>query len=276
LIETGNRDPFLGRVVRWLMEDQKTGRWRSTQENIYVVSALSEYFNTFENETPDFRAKIRMAGRDALDAVFKGRELKTTSTEESLDSFQKGKELPVRIEKTGPGLLYYGIRMNYYPTRDTLVRDEGIAVIKTISTMDGKPVGQNSSGDYVLSAGSMYKVTLRIVVPQQRNFVVVDDPLPAGAEAVNLTFDTESGFLGRDLNSGNWESMYWNGGFNHVEQKDDRVLLFASTLQAGVHDYSYLVRAATYGTFRMPATHAEEMYEPDVFGQTAQKAVVVR
>ncbi len=182
----------------------------------------------------------------------------------------------MRIEKTGPGLLYYGIRMNYYPTRDTLVRDEGIAVIKTISSMDGKPVGQNSSGDYVLSAGSMYKVTLRIVVPQQRNFVVVDDPLPAGAEAVNLTFDTESGFLGRDLNSGNWESMYWNGGFNHVEQKDDRVLLFASTLQAGVHDYSYLVGAATYGTFRMPATHAEEMYEPDVFGQTAQKAIVVR
>ena len=276
LIETGNRDPFLGRVVRWLMEDQKTGRWRSTQENIYVVSALAEYFNTFENETPDFRAKIRIAGRDALDAVFKGRELKTTSTEESLDSFQKGKELQVRIEKTGPGLLYYGIRMNYYPTRDTLVRDEGIAVIKTISTIDGKPVGQNSSGDYVLSAGSMYKVTLRIVVPQQRNFVVVDDPLPAGAEAVNLTFDTESGFLGRDLNTGNWETMYWNGGFNHVEQQDDRVLLFASTLQAGVHDYSYLVRAATYGTFRMPATHAEEMYEPDVFGQTAQKAVVVR
>ncbi len=276
LIRIGNRDQFLGRVVRWLMEDQKVGRWRSTQENIYVVSALADYFDAFENETPDFKTQIKIAGKNVLDAVFKGRELKTISTEQSLDSFQKDRKLPVRIEKSGTGILYYGIRMNYYPTRDTLARDEGIAVIKTISTVNGKAVPHDSVGNYVLSAGSMYKVTLRIVIPQQRNFIVVDDPLPAGTEAVNLTFDTESDFLSRNVSGDNWESMYWNGGFNHVEQKDDRVLLFATTLSAGVHDYSYLVRAATYGTFRMPATHAEQMYEPDVFGQTVQRIVIVR
>ncbi|MCL5021348.1 MAG: hypothetical protein M1339_06795, partial [Bacteroidetes bacterium] len=278
LLETGDRDPFLSKVVRWIMQEQKVGRWRSTQENVFVVAALSDYFEAFENETPDFKVQITIAGKKILDAIFKGREFKTLSETKTLASFEKNKQLPVHIEKDGPGILYYGMRMNYYPTRDTIVRDEGIAVLKTITSVDGKPVEQTHDGEYVLSAGNMYKVTLTVVVPQERNFVVIDDPLPAGTEPVNLTFQTESSFLGASVDNdiSQYESMYWSGGFNHVEQKDDRVLLFANTLDAGVHSYSYLVRAATYGTFAMPGTHAEEMYTPDVFGGTTFRTVIVK
>ncbi|GAI63868.1 unnamed protein product, partial [marine sediment metagenome] len=34
-----------------------------------------------------------------------------------------------------------------------------------------------------------YKVTLSVITPQERNFVVVDDPLPAGVEVINTSFD---------------------------------------------------------------------------------------
>ncbi len=106
---------------------------------------------------------------------------------------------------------------------------------------------------------------------------MVDDPLPAGFEAVNLNFETESSEAARQLGDAqSRDDEYWWGGFNHVEQKDDRVLLFSDDLFAGVHTYSYLVRATTYGTFSMPATYTEQMYDPDVFGRTTSRTIVVR
>lgn len=68
--------------------------------------------------------------------------------------------------------------MNYYTTRDTLIRPEGIAVLKTLATVDGKPVEQTRDGAYVLSAGNMYKVTLSVVVPQERDSRSISEPHP--------------------------------------------------------------------------------------------------
>jgi alpha-2-macroglobulin len=271
LLEVGSRDPILSKVVRWIMQEQKVGRWRSTQENIYVVSALSTYFETFESETPSFKATISVAGKKVLQQMFEGRSLNTISSTEKLTSFKGGDQLAVNITKVGPGILYYGIRMNYYPVKDSIPRDEGIALLKTITPLSGE-----MKGDSTFDAGSSFKVTLTVIVPQERNFVVVDDPLPAGFEAVNLNYQTSSSELGRELGESQRNDEYWWGGFNHVEQKDDRVLLFADALFAGVHTYSYIVRATTYGKFSMPATYAEQMYEPDVFGRTTTKTIVVK
>ena len=272
LLEVGSRDPVLSKVVQWIMQEQKVGRWRSTQENVYVVNALSTYFRTFESENPNFNATISVAGREVLRQMFEGRSLNTINSTEKLSSFEVGEQLPVNVRKLGPGILYYGVRMNYYPVKDSIPRNEGITLLKTITPLSGK-----MKADSCFDAGSSFKVTLTVIAPQERNFVVVDDPLPAGFEAVNLNFETESSELGRQLGEAQGgNDYYWWGGFNHVEQKDDRVLLFADALSAGVHTYSYLVRATTYGTFSMPATYAGQMYEPDVFGRTTSRTVIVK
>ena len=53
-------------------------------------------------------------------------------------------------------------------------------------------------------------------------------------------------------------------------------LRFATRLSAGDHEFTYVARATTSGTFRTAPSHAEEMYEPEVFGRTATTAVTVR
>ena len=40
--------------------------------------------------------------------------------------------------------------------------------------------------------GDLLRVTVRVVVPDDRKYVVVDDPLPAGMEVVDQSFDTEA------------------------------------------------------------------------------------
>jgi uncharacterized protein YfaS (alpha-2-macroglobulin family) len=61
-----------------------------------------------------------------------------------------------------------------------------------------------------------------------------------------------------------------------VERHDDRVLLFATRLSEGAHAFSYVVRATTAGTYRTAPAHAEEMYEPEVFGRTATAVIDVK
>jgi uncharacterized protein YfaS (alpha-2-macroglobulin family) len=61
-----------------------------------------------------------------------------------------------------------------------------------------------------------------------------------------------------------------------VERHDDRVLLFATRLAEGEHVFSYVARATTAGTFQVAPAHAEEMYEPEVFGRTPSAVVEVR
>jgi len=54
------------------------------------------------------------------------------------------------------------------------------------------------------------------------------------------------------------------------------VQLFATRLSEGHHEFSYVARATTAGTFRTAPAHGEEMYEPEVFGRTATAVIEVR
>ena len=42
-----------------------------------------------------------------------------------------------------------------------------------------------------------------------------------------------------------------------------------------MHEYTYVARATTPGTFVVPPTRAEEMYSPETFGRTATDHVIV-
>jgi uncharacterized protein YfaS (alpha-2-macroglobulin family) len=45
-------------------------------------------------------------------------------------------------------------------------------------------------------------------------------------------------------------------------------MLFANHLPPGVHDFSYLARATTSGTFVLKPARAEAMYAPELWGRS--------
>ena len=110
--------------------------------------------------------------------------------------------------------------------------------------------------------------------------MAVNDPLPAGFEPVESWFATSAAALAREndegTSEGDWTTMWRKGGFDHVERHDDRVQLFATRLSEGRHTFTYVVRATTAGSFRTAPAHAEEMYQPEVFGRTATAVIEIR
>ena len=138
------------------------------------------------------------------------------------------------------------------------------------------------------AVGSM----LKQLPAEDRSMVVLDDPLPAGLEAVDLSLRTVSPFAGEPLTVsedevvkddgggwywgwGSWDSGMWSA-FDHTEIRDDRVVYFARRLWRGRYDATYLARATTAGRFVSAPAQAEEMYNPGVHGRSGGGLFTVR
>jgi uncharacterized protein YfaS (alpha-2-macroglobulin family) len=261
------------KVTRWLASGRKSGRWRSTQENMYVFYAFNEYVKHYEKENPDFTAEVLLDNKKVLGENFTGRQLSPEGTSLTVAGLKRDVMLPVDISKKGAGRLYYELRMIYAPDKQMPAAAEGISIEKSVERLKDK---STATAEFI--AGEKYIVKLKVKTDQDRQFVVLDDPLPAGFEVVNLNFAVESGEDTRQFNTQPREGdIYrWWGGFDHSEKYDDRVLAFASYLTRGEHVYSYMVQATTPGQFLMPAAKISEMYTPEVFGRTDQKMIGVR
>jgi hypothetical protein len=271
LIESGREHPLLPSIAKWIVEKMRATGRLTTQENFFAVYALNEYYRKYETMSPDFQARILLAGGIVLDERFKSGERRVKTVRKSLAEVKTAEAgtVPMQVEKSGDGLLYYGARLTYAPRTAARPRDEGLAVWKNIESLSGRPLD-------AVPAGALVVVKLEIALPQETLFVIVNDPLPAGLEAVNPSFRTESEEEQRKLRQLEAQpSPYWRRGFNHIEMHDDRVLLFADSLAPGIHTHRYLARALSFGSFVLPGTTAEKMYAPEVFGRSAERTVRV-
>jgi hypothetical protein len=212
-----------------------------------------------------------------LQETFQQRTLRTANATVPADELPIGETLPIDITTSGTGAATYSLRLTTFTTAPQPARSRGLSIARTIQPLDarGEPVGTPmATGDrtVTLESGDLVRVTLRLTSPADRNYVAVDDALPAGLEAVNAAFVTAEQDV---LQEAETSPDRWWGSFNHTELRDDRVLLFADYLRQGEHTYTYVARATTPGTFGHPPATAEEMYRPATRGQTATGTLVV-
>jgi uncharacterized protein YfaS (alpha-2-macroglobulin family) len=155
----------------------------------------------------------------------------------------------------------------------------GITVERWIERFsDGAPITDVAEGEII-------RVRLRVRAEFRRDFIALEDWLPAGLEVIDPSLRTSSTMAAlRDDASDNaaynsqheaddesgesTESWYWSGPWEYRELRDDKVRWFARQLTAGTHTVSYLARATSAGKFARPPAHAEEMYNPGVNGRS--------
>lgn len=272
LLETEKTNQWAPAMARWLSEKAKGGRWRTTQENLFVFWALSTYFNAYEAETPNYSVHTAVGNKFGYDAVFKGRDFHVERKKLFLSLFKPNEILDVALEKKGKGNLYYKVELTYAPKDYLPPRDEGIKVEKTFFTLDGKPV---TDGQFRL--GEVYRVKVDLTTAKERTYVALESPVPTGFEVVNTRLATESQELAQKESQANYDSNYrwWYVPFNRSEIWDDRVVVFSDYLPSGTNTYSYLVRATIPGHFILPPDEAAMMYYPEIFGRSGGATVEI-
>ncbi len=279
-VRRGDTTSTAPQLVRWLLAAREDGRWGNTQENATTLTALVAYYRRFEAEEPNLTATVRLGTRTMGTASFRGRSSEPQQVQlampELLRRVPAGTEGDLSVSRAGTGPLYYTSRLRFIPATPLPADDNGIRIERRY-----EPFVENGSAPAATTfrAGDLIRVTLTLVVPQERRYVAVTDPLPGGVEAVDGFFRTTASDLARDASVTSNETPGWwfeRGGFDHVEKHDDRVTLFATRLASGRHEFSYLVRASTAGTFTASGTVAEQMYAPEVRGRTGPSVIEVR
>jgi alpha-2-macroglobulin len=248
---------------------------------VFILVALDRYFNTYEAQTPDFVARVWLGDQYAGESTFRGRTTDYKQVDVPMAYLAQNAQGPQNLimSKEGPGRLYYRLGMRYAPKDLNLpAYDAGFTVERKYEAVDNPAdVTRNDNGEWIIKAGSRVRVQLTMVVPTRRYHVALTDPLPAGLEAMNPALAT-TGSLPQDPNQPSKQGYYWWWGpwYEHQNLRDQRAEAFASTVWAGVHDYSYIARATTPGQFVVPPAKAEEMYAPETFGRSAGDVVIVR
>ncbi|HSO41088.1 MAG TPA: alpha-2-macroglobulin family protein, partial [Labilithrix sp.] len=271
---------LIPKLAKGLLAHRTAGRWSSTQENAFVLLALARYFETYEKTTPDFVARVWLGDRFAGEHAFKGRTTERSNVGIPMSVVAASAPGELVLAKDGPGRLYYRIGMQYAPAGPPPPpADHGFTVLRRyepIDAPDDLTHQQDAAGWFWRAkAGARIRVRVTMVTRSRRAHVALVDPLPAGFEPMNPELAV-TGAIPQDPKAATSGHAWWQRTwYEHENLRDDRVEAFASLVWEGVHEYTYVARATTPGSFVAPAPRAEEMYTPETFGRGASDRIVV-
>jgi len=117
-----------------------------------------------------------------------------------------------------------------------------------------------------LGVGQVFDIGLEIITDHPVDHVVITDPLPAGLEAVDNSFQTSTKAVESQADS-------WQIGYKTMYR--DRVVAYSDRLEPGAYSLHYLVRSVTPGTYLWPGAEAHLQYAPEEFGRSASSTLIV-
>ena len=147
-----------------------------------------------------------------------------------------------------------------------------------------EPVSQRVKGQY--SRGDVLKVTVLVEATAERNWVVVNDPIPAGATLVSDLGGQSQMLAGQEQAGGgsrfsvtDKDGKVWDvqAGVSpaYVERRRDSWRGYFDWVPRGNFAIVYLMRLNGAGTFSMPSTRVEAMYSPSINAQLPNASMTI-
>ena len=278
--------PF--RMVRHLTQSRgRRDRWENTQSNVFCAAALVDFSRVYERSAPRMTVRVELGGEELGRGKLDDRRDPPLDIGREIEEGDPGREADLTIHREGRGRLYYAARLFYSPSElRTEPINSGLTVRREYSVQrEGQ--WHLLDGPIHIERGELVRVDLFLSLPTARNFVVVDDPIPGGLEPVNRQLATASTVDANQAGGKYAETSFWyrhsdwrsygytRWSFYHSELRHDAARFYSEYLPPGNYHLSYVAQAIAPGEFQVLPTHAEEMYDPDVFGQDVPRTLVV-
>lgn len=261
---------LLGRIVNGLLALRRDGSWGFPYNNAQALSVLVNYAQRLP-APPDFEATVQLAGEQLAKQQFQGYQQPSLDLSVPMAELSTG-ESELVLDKAGAGELHYLTAYRYRLNGNPPGRLQGLRVTRTVRPantsevlyqMGLSPVAKMLS----LDVSQAFDVGLEIISDHPVHHVVITDPLPAGLEPIDTSFQTSTAYFQPQQDS-------WQIGYQQLGR--DRILAYADYLDTGVYTMHYLVRSVTPGTFLWPGSEVQLEYAPEEFGRTATTTLDVQ
>ncbi len=169
------------------------------------------------------------------------------------------------VQNGGKGPLYQVLTVTGVPTEPLPAQENGFTIRRRIFDLSGVPVAIND-----MKQGESYLVLVegRSHDAKDHDALVVD-LLPAG-------FEIENGNLGQ---GGPLAAYPWLGELSWTLSSDARDDRYAAAVRLDSYRpgfrVAYMVRVVTPGTFVLPGTYVEDMYQPELNARGPAGSIVV-
>jgi len=250
LVKTEPNNDMAEKAVRWLVSNRRGNYWSSTKDTATAVFSLAEYLKVSRELTPDYTVKVYLNG-ELVNTVKKDDAF---DMDNSLTLEPTTGQNEIRLEKEGEGKLYYAVYLKYFKEEEDIkAKSAGITVDREYNVTNLK------SGEYIT-------VKLKIDVPQNQEYIILEDPIPAGCEVVE---DVQEIMPYYDY----WGPRYWPYWYSQREARDEKVVYFMTYLYPGENEVSYTLRAEVPGQYHVMPASAWNMYDDTIRGHSAEEDV---
>lgn len=241
----------LPKLVSGVLARQQDGRWNTTTANAWGVLALQRYQQMFEAVKPGGKS-YAVLGKEGRVVDWK--------------AFPKGATafLPLSAETASLKLRHEGEGQPYVSVTTlaavpiTTPVNRGYSVKREIVPIDQKSPGKWRRGDVL-------RIRLDIDARDDMGWVVVEDPIPAGATILATGRQRGSALLTQDENQRGDAWPAWQ------ERLFDTYRAYYEYIPRGQFKLEYTIRLNTDGQFQMSPTRVEAMYAPEIFGEAPNR-----
>ncbi|AAU91956.1 conserved domain protein [Methylococcus capsulatus str. Bath] len=243
------------RLVTGALGRQTKGRWNTTTANAWGRLAMERFSEAFES------VPVTGYTEANLGAVKKGMQWTEETRRSALNlPWPDGPgTLEVRHQGTGKPWAIVQSRAAI-PLKEPLFT--GFSIKRTVTPVERKQPGAWNRGDVA-------RVTLELDAQSDMSWVVVDDPIPAGASILGGGLGRDSALLTRGERQTGWTWPIYE------ERRFDAYRAYYDYVPKGKWNIEYTVRYNNPGSFELPPTRVEAMYAPEMFGELPNKALVI-
>ncbi|MDQ2985534.1 MAG: MG2 domain-containing protein [Armatimonadota bacterium] len=260
-------DPLAAKGIRYLLDSRRGEYWFSTADTAAAVLAITKVMQTKPDAGGTRIVRVTAGGRD-LDSAPIGKAGSVT-LRVPMDEL-KGAAPSLQSEG---GIVYYTASWRFKANDASFSTGSsaaGLSVSRQYFRLRPRrletgelrllPSGNPVSG---VDAGETVRAVVKIESDRNREFMMLEDPLPSGFEVLERSSDGVE----------QWEWFYWYSG---LDIRDDRIVFFMNRLKKGESVIEYTLRAETPGKVSSLPAVLSNMYDPDDAASTAATKLEVR
>ncbi|HZM24367.1 MAG TPA: alpha-2-macroglobulin family protein, partial [Anaerolineales bacterium] len=260
--------PLTDSIANFLTEKRTGYGWGTTNETSFTILGLTDYLSGKQEYSGSSDFTVDLNGDAFTSGTLQTGNL-FTRIDIPINELQAGLN-NIKLSTKGIDPLYYDVITNYTAEKTATVAAGNINIVRHyLDPKTDKPLA-------TISEGQLVKVELLVTMPENASFVLVEDHLPGGLEALN------EGLNSTTQDAINYEYEYYEErffwqdyGYNYKEIHGDRVSFFITELQQGSRTFKYLARATMSGTFTALPAEAYAMYDEQIWGRSSSTLTII-